>query len=159
MADLRSWLTGLGYGEVRTYLNSGNATFTTGPAPPEALAADIEAAMAAALGRSVRCLVLTAGELAKIVDGNPLVDIMTDGSRMMAHVLFEPLDPARLVEHDPVTVAPTEVAVGERVIYQWCPNGLLAAPDVSGFVTKRLGATITTRNWNTVTKINAVLNG
>jgi uncharacterized protein (DUF1697 family) len=43
-------------------------------------------------------------------------------------------------------------AVGQ-VVYQWCPDGLMAAPPV-GFPA---GTVVTTRNWNTITKLAALL--
>jgi uncharacterized protein (DUF1697 family) len=43
------------------------------------------------------------------------------------------------------------------VIYQWCPEGILAAPNVHGFVEKKLKVAVTARNWNTVTKLGALL--
>jgi hypothetical protein len=37
--------------------------------------------------------------------------------------------------------------------------GILQAPDVSTFVQKHLHITVTGRNWNTVTKLSALLDG
>ena len=42
MADLRELLSGLGYGDVRTHLNSGNAVFTSRTGNPVKLASEIE---------------------------------------------------------------------------------------------------------------------
>lgn len=159
MADLRALLSGLGLDDVRTHLNSGNAVFTSPSAEPAALARRIEAAMAAELGKAVPCLILTAAEIRTVVEQNPLTKVATNGSRMMAHLLFEPLDQALLAEHDPVALSPTEIAIGDRVIYQWCPDGLLNAPGVGAFAEKLLKAKVTTRNWNTVTKLDTLLNG
>lgn len=159
MADLRAMLAGLGYADVRTHLNSGNAVFVSPAADPVELAGQIEDGITKELGMSVRVLVRTAAELSLVVEQNPLYDRATNGSRMMAHFLFEPPDPTLLAEHDPVALSPTEIAVGDRVIYQWCPDGLLNAPGVGGFAEKLLKATVTTRNWNTVTKLNSLLNG
>ena len=39
------------------------------------------------------------------------------------------------------------------MIYQWCPDGLLKAPAV----TEKLGVLVTARNWNTITKLDALL--
>jgi uncharacterized protein (DUF1697 family) len=45
------------------------------------------------------------------------------------------------------------------VIYQWCPDGILAAPAVGGFVEKRWKVVTTARNWNTVTKLATLTGG
>lgn len=157
MADLRELLTSLRYDGVRTVLNSGNAVFTAPGDDPVAVADEIGAAVEERFGRAVPCLVKTEGEIDAVIEGNTLADIADNGSRLMVHFLFEAPDKARVKDLDPVTLAPGEVAVGDRVIYQWCPDGLMAAPDVFGPVQKRWGVTATTRNWNTVAKLHTLL--
>ena len=49
MADLRALLEGLGYEDVRTHLQSGNAVLTTGD-PAAKVARDVEAAIAERMG-------------------------------------------------------------------------------------------------------------
>ena len=153
MADLRALLAGLGYTDVRTHLNSGNAVFTSAATEPAALASEIERGIQAALAMSVRCLVRSRDELRAVVDGNPLTEVATDGSRLAVLFLSESPDPALLAAHDPRDLAPETIRLGDRAIYHWCPDGFLAAPDVGGFVQKHWKATVTARNWNTVRKL------
>lgn len=159
MADLRALLTGLGYSAVRTYVNSGNAVFHSTVVDAAIVAGHIEHSISENLGMSVRCLVRTDDELRTVINGNPLAEVATAGSKMMALFLSEPPDPELLATHDPTELAPADVRLGERVIYQWCPDGLMAAPPVSAFVEKRLKVAVTARNWNTVTKLGALLDG
>lgn len=154
MADLRELLDGLGFSAVRTHLNSGNATVT---GTDDDHAPRIEAALRERFGFEVRTVVLTAGELRAIVDGNPFAEVATNGSRMMAHVLSAAPDPALLAAHDVVALDPERAALGPRVIYQWCPDGLLSAPPLAPFAERHLGVTVTARNWNTVTKLDSLL--
>jgi hypothetical protein len=76
---------------------------------------------------------------------------------MMVHILAARADPALLAEHDPTGTDPENSRLGDRVIYQWCPDGLLAAPPVGGIAEKRLGVAVTARNWNTLTKLADLL--
>lgn len=154
MADLRDLLAGLGFDDVRTVLNSGNAVVT---GPEGEHAPRIEVALRERFGFDVRCVVLTACAVRTIVDGYPFTDVATDGSRMMAHVLAAAPDPAQLAAHDPVALDPDRAVLGERVVYQWCPDGLLAAPPVGGFVEKHLGVAVTARSWNTMSKLHSLL--
>ncbi|SHK90691.1 Uncharacterized conserved protein, DUF1697 family [Pseudonocardia thermophila] len=162
MADLRAVLEESGFSAVRTHLNSGNAVGTgnDGLDPAEA-GARVEEALAARTGVSARTLVLTAGQLRTIAAGLPyaaeMAAVEKAGSRMMAHVLFADPDPALLAEHDLTAIDPGNVQLGERVVYQWCPNGLLESPDVSGWITKNLHVEVTTRNWNTIAKLADLL--
>ena len=94
---------------------------------------------------------LTAQELRAIVDGHPFPDVATNGSRMMAHVLGAEPDPDKLA--DAIGLDPENTRPGPRVIYQWCPDGLLKAPPV----TEKLGVLVTARNWNTIAKLDALV--
>jgi uncharacterized protein (DUF1697 family) len=162
MADLRALLSGLGFTDVRTLLQSGNAVLTspdvhsadpTDPTEATGVAQRIEQAVEQKFDRPIRCLVRTADELRSVIENNPLSEVATNGSRMMALFLSENPDPALLAQHDPVALAPTEIAVGDRVIYQWCPDGVSNAPLVGPFVEKKLKIAVTGRNWNTVSKL------
>jgi uncharacterized protein (DUF1697 family) len=157
MADLRALLGDLGYTAIRTHLNSGNVLLTGDGAAPAEHAARIEAAITERLGLDVRCVVCTSDELRAIVDGHPFPDVATNGSRMMAHVLSASPDPDLLAAHDPVELDPDRSRRGDRVIYQWCPDGVLAAPPVGGYAEKHLGVSVTARNWNTLTKLVTLL--
>jgi uncharacterized protein (DUF1697 family) len=151
MADLRALLTDLGYADVRTHLNSGNVVLTGDGADPADHVARIEAAIRARLGVDVRCAVLTADEVRTIVEEHPFADVAENGSRMMAYVYLAPVDPARVGE--PVPPDETHAHVGTRALYQWCPDGLMAAPDLGPFLRDRLRTDVTARNWNTITKL------
>jgi uncharacterized protein (DUF1697 family) len=157
MADLRALLTDRGFTDVKTVLQSGNAVVTGPDADPDEHAATVRAGIAERFGMDVRCLVLTGERLHAIVDGHPFAEIADNGSRMFAHVLSAAPDPALLAEHDPVALDPEHTRLGDRVLYQWCPNGLLEAPQVGVYVEKQLGVTVTARNWNTTTKLAGLL--
>lgn len=160
MADLRELLVGLGFADVATVLQSGNAVFDVGDCrevDPRRLAGRIEQALVERLATTARCVVRSASEIAAVAGGNPLLETMTDGSRMLAVFLSTAPDPGRLAAHDPTSLDPERIRVGEAVVYQWCPDGISAAPPVGPFVEKHLGVVATARNWNTVTKLAALL--
>jgi uncharacterized protein (DUF1697 family) len=158
MADLRQLLSGLGLTDVATLLQSGNAVFSFRRTKPEVLARRIEAAIREQLGLEVACIVRSREEMEAVIAGNPLGEVATDGSKLLLVFLSEAPDPKRMAEHDPVELAPDQIRLGDRVIYQWCPEGILAAPPVGGFAEKYWSVTTTGRNWNTVTKLVARLN-
>lgn len=158
MADLRALLGRLGFADVRTLLNSGNAVFTSSTAAPAELAEQVTDALTAEYGMSVPCVVRTAAGLRAVVAGNPFAGVATNGSTLMAHFLTATPAPELLAAHHPKEVDPT-VELGDRVVYQWCPDGLMEAPAVGAHVEKHLGVLVTARNWNTVTKLDALLDG
>jgi uncharacterized protein (DUF1697 family) len=157
MEDLRKILGGLGHLDVKTYLNSGNVVFTSRRENPRALASDIEKALEGALGMTLKCVIRTDSELGAVIAGNTLVEANTDGSRMLALFLSEQPDAATRATYDPRALDRDQIRVGGRAVYQWCPEGILAAPNVSAFLEKHWKVAVTARNWNTVTKLSALM--
>ena len=155
MADLRAVLSAIGLHDVRTHLNSGNATFTSAATDSAELAELIERAVEADLGLNIRCLIRSAAELRAVIDVNPFAEHAAEGSKLVANFLSTAPDPAWVAAHDPCALDRETIVLGDRVIYQWCPNGILEAPPAGTFAEKHLGVTVTARNWNTVTKLAA----
>lgn len=86
MADLRDIIAALGHGDVSTYIQSGNALFSTSRTDTQELAAQIEKAIADRLGMTVGVIVLSRGDLAAVIGANPYPD-ETDPKRLHAVVL------------------------------------------------------------------------
>ncbi|SHG96521.1 DUF1697 domain-containing protein [Streptoalloteichus hindustanus] len=154
MADLRALLTGLGHTEVSTLLQSGNAVFTASDQRTERLAAEIEEALARELGLTVRVVVRTGEELRAVVEHNPLE--VVDPARFLVSFLAERPDPALFAALDPASFAPEELAVGDRELYLSLPDGIQRAR-LPQLVDRLLPAQATARNWNTVTKLLALV--
>lgn len=159
MSDVRTTLAELGYTEIETYLQSGNAVFTSRRRRSADLEREIENGIEKKTNLTVPCLIRTRDEMQSVVDGHPFRATATDGSRMMVLFLSAEPDPERLAAHNPGDLAPDDVHVVVREIYQWCPDGFHEAPTVSVFVEKHLGVWVTARNWNTVARLATLLDG
>lgn len=153
MADLRSLLESLGYTDVRTLLNSGNAVFGAPPrATAAALASAIEAALHKKLGIHARVFVLAAGTLAELLAAHPLRALADDDARLMLAILAPSLD-RRVLEHlSARDWAPDGLALVPHAAYLWCASGVLDSP-VSQAFAKVVGEQATTRNWATMNKL------
>ena len=158
MADLRALAEGFGYADVRTLLNSGNVVFTA-PAgvSADAAAKRIAEGMAAKLGVSARVMVITARELAEIVAGNPLRQAESEPSRFLVAVLATAADRKKLEPLAKQAWGEEALALGKRVVYLWCPSGVLESP-VMEAVGRAAGDAATTRNWATINKLHALAN-
>jgi len=154
MADLRALLTGLGYSDVRTLLNSGNAVFTAGDATPAELGARISAALETGLGIAAGVIVLPAAELAEIAADDPLAGVADDPSKLIIAFLADPSDAGRLRELERRDWSPEAIAVGRRVAYLWCANGI-ADSALWKAVVRASGDAVTSRNRATVLKLAA----
>ncbi|WP_457586437.1 DUF1697 domain-containing protein [Ensifer canadensis] len=143
MADLRAICEGLGFGDAKTYIQSGNVLFRSDLPPPEA-AAKLGAALGEKLGKAPGVMVRNAGQLQAIAENAPFPDAKTN----LLHVVFLPnAAPADALEK---LVAPDgeEVHVAGHEIYVHYPNG-------SGRSKLKLPALKpgTARNLNTVRKL------
>ena len=157
MESLRELLSGLGFREVRTLLNSGNAVFEGAGAGKDAAGA-IEKAMEKKLGLTCRVMVVSATELAVIARENSLVEIADNPSRLHVVVPFARRDLARL---RPLLEQPwgeERLAVGSAAAYLWCPRGVIESRLVKA-VDRILGDSVTMRNWATVLKLKQMTGG
>ncbi|TGE33126.1 DUF1697 domain-containing protein [Desulfosporosinus sp. Sb-LF] len=155
MADLCALFEDIGYRNVRTLLNSGNVIFASLDTEAVSVAARIEEALINRIGISARVIVLTAAEIATIVNDNPLAGVADNPSRLLVAVLRNPAERTRLEPLAEQEWGSEVLAIGVRVAYLWCPDGILASqlPEAVGRV---LGDGVTTRNWATVMKLYAL---
>jgi uncharacterized protein (DUF1697 family) len=158
MADLRALVEDLGYGDVRTLLNSGNVVFTTPRAAAGDAAARIEKALATRLGVPARVTVLSAADLAAALTDNPLLEVADNPSRLLVAVLSNPADWQKLEPLLKQDWSREVLAIGTRVAYVWCPKGILVSRLVEA-VNRALGDAVTTRNWATMLKLHALTEG
>jgi len=152
MADLRALLERLGYDDVRTHLQSGNALFTTSGGRAGELEDRIAAQIDTELGLNVAVLVRSAADLARVIEANPFAGPKADSTQL--HVVFLSARPPakRVAALDPGEFAPDEFAFGDRVIHLRLPHGVMGSklPDCDKF----LGVAASQRSWNTVTRLN-----
>lgn len=151
MADLRAWLTELGYEDVRTLLQSGNAVFRTAKRPAT-VQRELEARLAEGAGFAIDCVVLTVDELRAVIDADPLGPVADNGSRYLVSFLrAEPKQP----DFAPDAFEPELFHLGRREIYFWVPEGIQNSKVLAAFPARK-GEVATVRNWNTVTKLLAM---
>ena len=157
MADLRQLLTGLGYADIRTHLQSGNAVFEAAGQTAGKVAGDIERAILDRFGFEVKVLVRTRGELAAVVAANTLPT--RDGAKL--HVAFLDAAPAKasLAGVDPADYEPEQFQIGKRELYLGCANGVIESKILKELSEKRLQRVMTARNWNTVNRLLELMAG
>ncbi|MFC5500175.1 DUF1697 domain-containing protein [Caenimonas terrae] len=156
MADLRALLESLGYADVSTLLNSGNAVFEAAAAPAEKHAYGIRDAVARQLGVDALVVVKSAREIAAIVAGNKLAAVATDPSRLLVAVTNQPAALQAIEALGRTGWGEEEVLVGKHAAYVWCPQGILQSKAGAALL-KGLAESGTTRNWATIEKLHALL--
>jgi uncharacterized protein (DUF1697 family) len=121
MADLKAIADDLGLENATTYIASGNLIFAS-DRPEEKLRLMLEKDLQKHMGKDIRVMLRTAGEMEKVVKANPFTD--QPGNRVQAFFLNEP-PPKDLVstvrnqaDDERIATGPREVfvAYGERGI-------------------------------------------
>lgn len=146
MAELRDLLDGLGYGNPRTYIQSGNALFRTDE--PEAVCAErIAGAILDRLGLTIDVMVRTDEQLHAALAANPFPG--EDGARVLVVFCSTEPDPAAVRALDRRRFFPDVFEVRGREVFCHFPNGM----GRSKLPSLKLVASGTGRNVNTVRKL------
>ncbi|MDR3080412.1 MAG: DUF1697 domain-containing protein [Streptomyces sp.] len=155
MAQLRTVLTGLGHTGVSTYLQSGNAVFTADRGDEENLAAELSRAIEEHFGFAVDVLVRDHAYLKAVRDACPFPADELDGRQLHVTYFSAPVDTARFAEIDAAGYLPEAFRLGERALYLYAPDGPSRSKLAERLARPRLnkGLIATTRNWNTVVKL------
>ena len=159
MARLRALCSELGGKDPRTYVQSGNLVF----AAPGA-AARWRAALARTLAGETRLpvaiIVRTAAELAAVAAGNPFLE-ETGIDQARLYVTFLERAPTKAeraaLEALAAKAGADRLALAGTEVYLHCPDGYGRSKLANTAIEKARGLRATTRNWNTVTKLVALL--
>ena len=158
MSDLLALLRALGFTDVQTLLNSGNAIYRSPGSTAATDAIRIRAAVLEKFHVDAHVIVRTAHQIDEIIAHNPLLDIAHDHSRLIVVFVQQAsaLDSlAELARHD---WEPDVLAVTAHAAYLWCGVGILESR-VAPLLLKPPRDAGTTRNWTTLLKIAAALHG
>jgi uncharacterized protein (DUF1697 family) len=156
MAAWREQLAALGYADVATLLNSGNAVFRAGGGTPATHAARIAAALARGLAVEAPVIVQSAREFDAIVAADPIHAPEDEHSRLLVAFVQDAKALAGLASIEPRVVAPERFVVGKHAAYLHCAAGILESKAGAALLGKA-GKAATTRNWATVLKLQALL--
>jgi uncharacterized protein (DUF1697 family) len=156
MADLRALAEELGLTEVATVLNSGNLIFDSKVRDANKLAVSLRAAIHAKCKVDCAVMVVSADTLKRVVAENPLKQQMKHPSRFLIAFARDDKAIATAKEMAQEKWLPDHLAVGTDAIYLWCEEGVLDSPLNKAFA-KKMGESVTGRNWTTLEKVCAAL--
>ena len=149
MADLRALCTGLGWEDVRSYIQSGNVVFSARAKAP-ALEAALEQALEARFGFAVDVLVRTAAQWAVYVRDNPLRDAAeAEPNRVMLALSKAPPAANALEKLRERAIQERLEAAGEALWVHF-PEGAGSSKLTPALWDRLVGSPVTARNWRTV---------
>lgn len=156
MATLRAFLETIGLGDVRTFLNSGNAVARGGPVDPAALERRLERDAERHLRVRVDFHVRTHGDLQAVIDANPFPRAAKDDpARLIVYFMKQDIAQSKLRALQAAIRGDESVDAAGRHLYALYPDGMGRSKLTSTVVERVLDARGTARNWNTVVKLTA----
>lgn len=152
MADLRALLTELGYRDVRTHLQSGNAVFTSVPTDEAALETRVSQAIEDRFGFPVDVLVRDHAYLRAVADACPFPAASLEPKQLHVTYFANPVTAADFAKVDAERFLPEDFRLGDRALYLYAPDGL-GRSKLADALGRAARGVATTRNWNTVAKL------
>jgi uncharacterized protein (DUF1697 family) len=155
MKELVSLFEGLGFEDVRTYIQSGNVIFRARDSSTRKIALRVEDAVAAAHGFRPQIIILPAKEIRRVMAANPFPAAMDAPKSLHCFFLAELPDTPDLEALGDLKSSGEEFVLADSVFYLHAPQGV-GRSRLAARVEKLLGVPTTARNWRTVTKIDEI---
>jgi uncharacterized protein (DUF1697 family) len=155
MEDLVGILEGMGCEKVKTYIQSGNAVFRTETNQTKKIAEEISSAVLEGYGFKPKILILDSSELEEAIENNPF---RTEVGKAL-HFFFLESTPAE-PDLDGLASAKSdseEFCLNRNMFYLYTPDGF-GRSKLAAKVEQALGVPVTARNWNTISKLAAMVN-
>ncbi len=156
MLELRELARSLGFGNPRTLLNSGNLVYAAHGRPTEEAALALEQGILQRMKVSTRVLVITAAELDRIIAENTIDEDDVDPSCLFVSIWREMYDRQALLPLLEQDWGEETLHIGSRAAYQHAPDGASESALVVA-VAKLLDDRVTARNWNTIGKLQGLV--
>jgi len=156
MAELKSLYESLGFGNVQTYVQSGNVVFDSEEKDVTKLRDSIETQIQATFGFSVPVLIRTGDEFKRIIESHPFAK--KEAIRVLVTFLYEFPEKSRLEALSQFQDKVDQFAIGEQEIFLFCPGGYGRTKLSNSFFEKRLKVVATTRNWKSVNALYGMAN-
>ena len=157
MAELRRSLSAEGFGDVKTYIQSGNVIFNRSGSERAAHARDMQALVTEQFGCSPEIVVLSANEAMDIRDGHPFAGKIDNPSRLQLFFLLQEPTVTDVDKLESLKSPTEQYALQKHVFYLHAPDGV-GRSKLAANVDRCLGVATTARNLRTVSKVLQLCN-
>ncbi len=158
MTDLKSCFENMGFCDVTTYIQSGNVLFKSAEKNRTKLTNTIEKLLSERFDYTSRIVTITHQQLTNVVNEAPR-GFGKDADNYRYDVLFlkEPLTPDEMMKNVSPREGVDNVYAGEFVLYFSRLISRAAQSRLTKIIALPLYKNITIRNWNTTTKLLALM--
>ncbi len=155
---LKELHTSLDLWDVQTYIQSGNVVFTSDNPNVAQIQKNIEDSFAQKFGFQVNVMVRTAGEFNVIIENNPFQNQPMKESKWIV-AMFLASDPIGTAQDDiqKTYSGPEELHIIGQEVFIYYPEGMGRSKLTNTLLEKKLKTMGTARNWNTVLKLQQMM--
>lgn len=158
MADLKACFEDSGFGDVATYIQSGNVLFWTDESDKTRLTTQVEEMLSSRFNYGARLVLATHQQLKKVVEDAP-ADFGKNLDEYRCDVIFlkEPLTSAEAIRDITARPGVDAAYAGESVLYFSRLTSRASQSYLSKIIMLPIYQNVTIRNWNTTTKLLALM--
>ena len=154
MNQLRVMFEGLGFKQVRTYIQSGNVIFEAIKSSPADLSLQIEKKILAEFGFPSSVITRAREEMGKAIQNNPFVkESRLDPAKVYVAFLSHAPKAEAVKKLEALASKSEQLRHSGREIYLYYRDGMGRAKLTGSVLEKALAVIATARNWNTVNKL------
>ena len=156
-ATFKATCENAGFESLRIHLQSGNAVFRSRRGSADRVAVALRNELQKAASLDVAVLVRTAEELHEIIEHNPFADAAkADPGRLLVVFLAAPANAAAKAALEKERAGDESIVFSGRELYAYLPDGAGRSKLAQAFTPRKLGTECTARNWNTVSRLDAI---
>ena len=154
MTDLRSFFSELGFGDVRSLLQTGNIVFDSDARAGAELETFLEEEARGRLGLDTSFLIRTPGEWEAAIKANPFTEATRDNpAHLLVMALKDAPDTAAVKALEAAISGQERIHASGRQLYIDYRDGIGRSKLTNVLIERKLGTRGTARNWNTALKI------
>jgi len=153
MQNLKILLSGLGFENVQTYIQSGNVIFEAKEEDKDLLVQQIQASISNKYGFAVPTIVIEASDYQKIIANNPFINEQVDIKKLYLIFLVEKPNSEAVETFNQLDFALDEYVIKNKVIYIQYENKISESKLSTTIIERKLTVVATARNWRTSMKL------
>lgn len=157
MSDLKSILLDKQFKDVKTHLNSGNIILSCEYSRNKVIDG-IKEIVKSQFKIEVDTIIKNRSEIDRIIKNNPFSDKENDNSKRMVVMLSESIDEAKASQFRNDRKIEENYYHCNNVLYIYYHNGAGRSKFTNNYIKKKLNVISTARNWNTMIKIDEMMN-
>jgi uncharacterized protein (DUF1697 family) len=159
MKDLAAMFRDTPCEKVQTYIQSGNVIFHTTPGLCSQVPAEVTALIQQRLGLKVPIILRTLAQMNAVAANNPFLPAGAPENELHVSFLADTPTQQSIELLDPHRSPPGQFQVRGQEVYLWLPKGVAGTKLTNEYFGSKLATKSTQRNWRTVTKLLALMQG